>query len=508
LVRNKTFLHQHGRENDGDFQDRIARSYYLNYCKTIIHIYKSHIGRKTIKRNFDRNKDFLEFSGNADGMGRTLNYWSLERAFPLAQVFGWLPCLVDVPAGPSNELGTEADRKAAGVKPFVTAIAPMNFVDWQVSNGKFDWAIIREEFLKPTGDPTTRGGNDKEVQYKVWTPEWWAVYDGEAKPKGDLEKNEHKLKEVPIAVALNEESTLYDWPIGISAIGDIADLNREIYNQCSLLQEFLYKQCFAQLVLDAEMVGKIIELGQSNAIPKEGEQADPFFLAPPIAPAEFIDTRIDKLVQEIYRLSVVRDTTVVQGAAESGISKAYDFHDAQQNMARKSKNMEEFEKEIMRYTGLWLGSEVNKEELEITWPDEFDVKTLNEEIAEITEIFKSDIGSVTLNRELAKGVVSKMFSDEKMVQKIHDELDKVDPGLSFEEQRVLVEKAAMSTLDWMRRFRPDASDEELQTKFDENIEINKKFLKAVTSPGNGETPPETKQKIRDRLEKRGIKVEE
>ena len=62
---------------------------------------------------------------------------------------------------------------------------------------------------------------------------------------------------------------------------------------------------------------------------------------------------------------------------ESGIAKGYDFHDSNQNIAQKSKNMESAENRIHELLKPFHG------EIKATWPDSFDIKTLNEELMEL-----------------------------------------------------------------------------------------------------------------------------
>ena len=311
------FLHRHAREGDADYRSRRRRSVYPNYCRPIVKIYQSHITRKGIIRKSE-DEDFIEFLKDVNRGGLDADAFFMGRVFPLVQVLGFVILVVDMPRG---EAMTEAERKERGLRPYCVCYTPLELVNWEAEEGKnkFKWVILKEERLNREGKI--------EIYYRFWSEEEWALYS----EKGEkIEGGEHPLGEVPAVVVVNEWSLIYPWPIGLSALNTIAELNQEIYNLNSLQQEFLYKQCFPQLLLDEDMIGKIIEMGISQAIPVSKDAFVPQYLVPEAEPARFLQEKIDSLRQEIYRHAIIRDTAAVTAPAESGISKAFDFHDANQ----------------------------------------------------------------------------------------------------------------------------------------------------------------------------------
>jgi hypothetical protein len=514
-------LHQHERENMDDYRDRLTRAYYLNFTKPIIHIYRDHIIRKGIETVFadDKSKDdvWLEFEKDCTKTGMSLDYFMMKRVFPMVQVFGWMPLLVDMEFYPEG-IRTEKERKEKDARPFVVRIYPKDFLNWQVGpDGKFDWVYFRESNVQSWDDPENITSMNIEETFKVITRDSWAVYDSHGdivKDKDNEElKGNHNLKEVPIVIAFNEETEQYSHPIGMSAVNDIADINKELYNLSSLEQEFLYRQCFAVLLMDEKFLGKIMALGVGNALPTAEGQVPPEYISPSIDPAKYISDKQKDLIAEMYRHAVVRDTTAT-AAAESGISKAYDFHHSNQNIASKSKSMEEAEAQLKYYHYLWLeGGNIDKakdraDKITRRYPQEFDVKTINEEIEEVIRILKEDLGSRTLNQSLVKNnIVKRMFKDEKMRSRIFAEIEKVDPGLNHEERMKRVEMNIMNIVDEIMIQDPDLSEDQALEKMEENIKINKISLQSKmvnTDPVGGDQ----RQKIRDQLSKKGIKVKD
>ncbi len=514
-------LHRHQREGEDDYRDRLTRAYYLNFTKPIIHIYRDHILRKGIETEYrdEENKDpnWIEFERDCTMAGASLDYFMMKRVFPMGQVFGWMPILVDMPFVPGG-VKSDGERKEKNIRPFLKKIYPIDFLNWQMGkDGRFDWVYFRERNVHQWVDPTKIDSMDIEETFKVITRDSWAVYDGQGnvvKDDGEELKGDHKLGQVPVVVALNEETEQYSLPIGMSAINDIADINKEVYNLSSLEQEFLYKQCLAVLVMDAEFLGKIVEISNSNALPVEDGQVTPQYISPPIDPAKYIAEKQKDLIIEIYRHALVRDTTVTTGAAESGISKAYDFHNSNQNIASKAKSMQEAEDEIRFFFYLWLeGGKVDKAKeravkINRRYPQEFDVKTINEMIEETISILKEDLGSRTMNQKLVQNnIVNRIFKDEKTRKDIFDEIARVDPGLNHQERLERVAIDIMSRIDEIMIQNPDFSDDQAMEKYLENIEINKKSVqgKMVSTDPTG---VDQRQKIKDQIIKKGIKVKD
>lgn len=514
-------LHRHKREDSDDYRDRLTRAYYLNFTKPIIHIYRDHILRKGIETEYEdeknKDQDWVEFEKDCTSTGMSLDYFMMKRAFPMVQVFGWQALLVDMEFFPEG-IQTEKERKEKNARPFVLRIYPTDFLNWQIGNdGKFDWVYFRERTVQQWNDPTEIKGMRIEETFKVITRDEWAVYDGQGNAiKGDNGelKGTHKLGVVPITIAINEETEQYSFPIGMSAINDIADINKELYNLSSLEQEFLYKQCLAILAMDEELLGKIVEFGVGNALPIGEGQTPPSYISPPVDPAKYLSEKQKFLISEIFRHAVVRDTTATIGAAESGISKAYDFHHSNQNIASKAKSMEEAETEVKYYFYLWLnGGDVTKAKeaagkVTRRYPQEFDVKTVNEQIEETISILKEDLGSRTMNQRLVQNnIVNRMFKDEKVKDQIIAEIEKVDPGLDHEERLQRIDGDIMSKVDEIMIQYPEMSPEEAEAKMEENIRINKKSMQGKmvnTNPIEGDQ----RKKIADQLKGKGINVKD
>ena len=193
------------------------------------------------------------------------------------------------------------------------------------------------------------------------------------------------------------------------------------------------------------------------ALPNDIEMADPYYLEPPTGAGTFIVNEIIRLIGSSFKYAMVRGDNYMEAQGpESGVAKAYDYHDSNQNIAQKSKNMESGENQIHELLEPFHG------EVEADWPMEFDIKSLNEEMQEAIELFKADIGSPSYHRYRAQKLVEKDLegADPEILKQIFAELDNVDPAISVEEKLQMFDKGLIEPLmQTMSGFKFDMTDE-------------------------------------------------
>jgi len=464
------YLYSHAREQKDDYNFRAKRAVFESISAVVIDTYKNHIRRKGIERDDNENKNYQEFFENCDLENHNLDYFMLERAFVPDQIFGFTYVIADLPESEKN-IKSDYERKSEGIRPYLTVYYPTETVNWQWRNGKFDWIVFKETEYKNVENPLDLRKTQSEiVTYKLWTPTEWVRLDKNSTMID--EPHPHKWGEIPIAVFHNRESILYNLPVGLSAIKLIAELDRKCFNLSSLLDEFLYRQCFAQLVLDKEMLGKIIETGTTRVLLGDLETLQPYFLEPPTGAAQFIVSERDRTVDSAYRFAMIRGDSYASEdqSAQSGVAKAYDLHDSQQNIAQKSLNCQAGENRLHKLLEPFHG------EMTATYPTEFDIKTLNEELEESLGFLKADFGSVTYNREKTLKLIQRDLegADPELIKKIRDEIEEVNPGLSFEQRMRLLQENLYDTFRFMLSVDPELKNlkpEEVKNQFQENMKL-------------------------------------
>jgi len=404
------YLFSHARETAEDRAFRLRRVVYYNYCRSIIDIYTSYIYRREIVRESDHPL-FASLLSDIDLRGTDIHTFMASRVAPMAQVFGVVFVVVDMPPAPEG-LKTAYEERALNIRPYARLLLPFNLVDWELDgNGQFLWVKIKEaapSMRSPLDDYTPTRWN-----YRIWTQQRWFLLDEDGNflnPNGH--KGEpHPVGRVPVISVFNERSFI-NTLAGVSALQDIAPICQKIYNLASLLDEFLYKQCFSFLAWPGDV--DVERLSSANVASLDPEtRLLPTYISPPTDPARFIESQIDKNIEEIYRLARIR-FAVADRRVESGIARAIAFHDTNNILAKKSRNFEQAEREIVATMFGWLGEEAD---FRIVYPREFSIRAANEEIEEAVKVMRLNL-SGALNARLAKRLVQRVL-----------------PALSREEQR-------------------------------------------------------------------------
>jgi hypothetical protein len=416
------YLYRHVKEDENDFRDRIQRSYYYNFCRTVVDTYVAHIFRKAnaIYRRCDDGGEYERFLADVDARGNSMNTFMQEQVAPAAQIFGQVYVVVDRPKF-SGEFRSKAEERERGIRPYLVAVDPRDVVDFQLdSRGNFLWVRTRE-VRERAPDPfhESNSAEEEEYVYRTWTREGWFLHDGESNL---LEGEEHGLGRVPVATVYNVESRKYPG-FGVSALSDIAPINRSIYNWCSLNDEFLYRQCFNILAMP-EMPGvKRRKIGAGNALTYPIDAArPPHYIYPPVEPGEYLLKNIDAAIRQIYRLAVLGAGWGFETAQRaSGISKAYDLYQMNENLVKKAKNLEQAEAEIGAIWGLWEGKEGFKPTVE--YPTEFKISDVAEDLKNDFAVLKMNI-SESFNKAVKKRAAARYIKlDPKEMQEVITEIE-------------------------------------------------------------------------------------
>lgn len=424
---NTDYLFMHSREKEVDFANRKKRAYYLNYCEKSVEIPISFVYQTDIKRDA-KNADVETFLHDADLKGTAFSTFMQEQVAIPAGVYSHVLVVVDMPgeasASPSRLASVEANYH-----PYVSVYAPQDVVNWNMdTDGRFLWVRVREDAPDETGPFDTRG--KQRSVYRTWTREAWFLTDD----KGvQIATEEHGLGEVPALFARTKDNKRYP-TIGKSMLTDIAYVNRSIFNKCSLVDEFSYGQAFPFLAVpigekqaNVDIVAKKLkEVGSKSAMAYDGGTDPPTYVSPQVETAAFLVSEVESLSRKIAEIAKMQDFSAKETNA-SGVAKAYDFHDQNASLAKIASNLEDAERKILRLVHKWSTSGANEPDdtdILVEYPDDFNVKAMNEEIDEAIALQTMQI-SATFDATLKKHVVSRVFPDmdAALRKKIDDEID-------------------------------------------------------------------------------------
>jgi len=432
------YLFRHVKEDEADFRDRIQRSYYYNFCRTVVDTYVAHIFRKanSIYRRGDEEGDYERFLSDVDLRGNSMNTFMEEQVAPAAQIFGQVFVIVDKPKF-KGKFNSKAEEREKGIRPYLVVVDPRDVMDFRLDpRGSFLWIRIREprEIAGVSGIGfRVSDGSGPEAQtltpkpqtlgyvYRTWTRERWFLHDEEG---ALMETDEHSLRRVPMVTVFNVESRKYPG-FGVSALSDISPINRSIYNWCSLNDEFLYRQCFNILTLPEEPGVKRRKIGAGNALTYPIDAAHPpQYIYPPVEPGEYLLKNIDGAIRQIYRLAVLGAAWGLDKPERaSGIAKAYDLYQTNQNLVKKAKNLEQAETEIGAIWGLWEGKK-GKFKPTVEYPIDFKISDVAEDIKNDFELLRMEISPTFKMTVKKRAAVRYMKLHPKEQQRIMEEIER------------------------------------------------------------------------------------
>ncbi|MHC4660196.1 MAG: hypothetical protein ACYS8W_00780 [Planctomycetota bacterium] len=414
------FLFSHQRETAEDRAFRLGRVVYYNYCRSIIDVYLAHLYKKGVVRESSSLR-YTEFLSDIDMRGSDIDAFMTQEVSPLAFALGTVYVVVDMPES-KGAYASRAAELAAGLKPYARILMPMDIIDWETDSfGAYRWIKIRE--LHAPARTAPGAAKKGETRYRIWTPKKWFLLDENdefVNPHGAAGEP-HPAGKVPVVKVICEKS-LVAQGLGISFLQDIAPIAQKIYNLASLLDEFLYKQCFSFLAWPGEIQEE--RLGASNVANFDPESGSPpVYVTPPTDPAKFLESQIARNIEEIYRLARIEYAGSHPRVAQSGFAKAIDFHDTNNMLAKKAAHLEAAERAISDLFFRWTGE---KSGAQITYPREFNVKALNDEIAEAVQVLSLSISPV-FDRQVKRRLAARFLPnlDESEKKKIENEINNI-----------------------------------------------------------------------------------
>lgn len=408
----KANLIQHKRESDFTYKERIRRAFYLNYCGAIIDTYISHLNKQTPITETTGVSNWDQFTKDVNRSGDSMVEFrhDIQTA---ACALGHCFILVDKPQERAVSAADEIER---GLMPFYTLYYPWDIWDWQLDRfGEPWWVKIVENADTRLSPIDQKIGNRLNVRFKIWTRNAWVSYD----EKGKIEAfGEHGLGRVPLVPVYNRKRQRSRF-LGISAINDIAYVNRRIFNLGSLIDEFAYRACFPMLTNPITMGDNQDTMEVSETLVwdyPDVARHPPSWLSPPTEPMEFLAGEIETSEQKIYRLARLEagfEPRSKQPPA-SGVSKAFDWMETSTILSQKADNFEEAENKAAQFWLDWMDNRRGK--IVVEYPDNFDVKTLDKDLQDATEL-------------------STLFISETLMGRIFNKLvEKIDPKIPPDER--------------------------------------------------------------------------
>lgn len=357
------YLEPYYYESRDDYEKRLRMLGLDNHAKSVVGIYNSFLFRRESKRMYgsiENDPGLLPFLADADLDGRSFRQFVREMS-SMAMVYGNVWIIVDKP---NAQTMTRADELQQGIRPYVSMFTPDNVLDWEYArrpNGLYElnYLKVKEEIVN---------GNQYVREY---TPEEINVYmiNGDNNT-GTLEMTiPNELGRVPAVCVYAQRSQTRG--VGISPIGDIADIQKELYEMSSEIEQIIRLTNHPSLVKTADTeaaagAGSIIQMPQGL----DGN-LKPYLLQPDGASIEAVLQAIERKVESIDRMASLGGIRSVESRRLSGVGLQTEFQMLNARLADFAMNLEHAEEQIWR---LWAGYQGAVWNGEVQYPRSFSIQ--------------------------------------------------------------------------------------------------------------------------------------
>lgn len=402
-------------EDDGynEYGKRIMNTPLDNHCRSVIDTYTSFIWRQTPQREFGSladNPALKLFMKDADLEGRSFNA-VMREATTLANVYGHVLLMLDKPA---SEAATLAEELAEGIRPYLVVITPENIVDWEWErqrNGRYTVSYLK---IKEYED------EDKCV-YRVWENDRVSVYevDEDDSEYKLIEQYENQMGHIPATFLYGQRS--HERGIGISQIADIADVQKNIYNELSELEQVIRISNHPTLVMTE---GVDASAGAGSVIVIEDTDVDPslkpYLLQPSSQSISSIIQSIETKVSMIDRMANLSSMRNTSNATASGISLKVERELLNVKLAQIADNLEICEEQLFKHFAHFY--DVDYDGIS-DYPDDFDMTDTYTELDFLLKASAAPVSSAQYKTEIAKQIARIVVEDEEQMDVIVKEIE-------------------------------------------------------------------------------------
>ena len=370
--RDGQHLTRYQLETDAEYRARLTETPLDNHCKSVISTYASFLFRNPPQREYGsieslpELQDFLE---DADLDGASLDAFMKDAAI-WASVFGHSFILV---SKPNIEAVSRADEQASGLRPYVSVLTPLVVLDWsyrRMPNGRY--VIDAFKYIEDI--------NDEIRTVKQWTEDTIYTWQHNTETGKMIESYEevNQLGKVPVVTLYNAKSIHRG--IGVSAITDIADVQRFIYNKTSEIAQSIRLDSHPSLVTTPD-----VQIGTgAGALIHMPETLDsglkPYLLETSGANIDAIYRGIQQSVDAIDKMAHTGAVRATESRVLSGVAMETEFTLLNARLSEMADNIELAEEQMWK---LWAEYQDRQWDGYVDYPGSFNIRNTEGEIRQL-----------------------------------------------------------------------------------------------------------------------------
>lgn len=395
------YLEPYYYESRDDYEKRLRQLGLDNHMASVADIYNSFLFRKPIRRDFgsiETDPGLAPFLKDADLDGRSFEA-VMRDISAYAMVYGHTWVIIDKP---DTAVMTRADELQQGIRPYISIFTPENVLDWKferLSNGHYTLSYLKvlEELV-----------DDKQYVREYTTTEI-NVYEIDAKEKtGDyIATYPNQLGRIPAVCVYGKRSNQRG--IGLSPLGDIADIQKEIYEFNSEIEQIIRLTNHPSLVKTADTeasagAGAIIQMPQNL----DGA-LKPYLLQPDGTNIEAVLEAIRMKTESIDRAASLGGIRSIESRRLSGIGLQTEFQMLNARLADFAMNLEHAEEQIWRFWALWQGGEWTGE---VMYPRSFSIQDKVNDVQMYRMAKQSNIADSRINKIIDRKIFETIIEED------------------------------------------------------------------------------------------------
>tara|TARA_R110000772_G_scaffold181019_1_gene292290 strand:+ start:40 stop:1557 length:1518 start_codon:yes stop_codon:yes gene_type:complete len=397
-------------ENKETYEQRLDNAPLDNHVKAVTAIYNSFLFRQPPVRDFGSISNDITldpFFDDTDLDGRNFN--SVMRDISTySTIYGNCWVIVDKPETVSY---TRAQELNQGVRPYLSIYTPENVIDWQykrASNGAYYLAYLK----------VYEGSDAQGDTFRIYTPDTIQIVAMKEKDTTVIDEKINPLGVVPAVCVYSQRSPTRG--IGISDVGDVADMQRAIYNELNEMYQLITLTNHPSLVKTAQTrasagAGSIVQMPDDM-----NGDLKPFLLEPKGSGIEGLINSINLKVGAIDRMAHMGGIRSIETRRLSGVALATEFQLLNARLAEKADNLEHAEEQIWRIYAMWQGNSWNGS---IEYPDSFNIQDKYNDMNMLKLAKDAKPMGTTINRVIEEKMLRILSNDDEEFEMLKAEMD-------------------------------------------------------------------------------------
>lgn len=365
------YLTRYQLETDAEYAARCQATPLDNQCKSVVSTYNSFLYRHAPIRDLPDDWFMQDFLQDADLEGRSfdnfmqqVNIWSL--------VFGHCWVLVTKPNINASSL---AEEQANQIRPYVSLLTPLTVLDW-----KFERKICGRYELKYIRYVEDINGSVHTI--KEWHPDQiiTTTIDTNKGEQYDQVIEDNQLGIIPAVIAYADRSIIRG--LGVSAISDVSDMQRYIYNALSEADQSIRLDSHPSLVAtpDTEIgtgAGSVIQIPESI-----DPGLVPYILDFNGASIDSIYTVIKNSIETIEKITNIGGIRATGTRQISGVALETEFQLLNARLSSLANNLELTEEQIFKIYALYQNQYYD---FTIEYPDSFEIRDIDNQLSQLQQ---------------------------------------------------------------------------------------------------------------------------